>query len=70
MNLKNGQYSAIVSSDWSECLSPSGPFDFISFVFPELETELKSIFKQYTGNVISLGAAMQKIQKLLGNLFL
>jgi 2-hydroxy-3-keto-5-methylthiopentenyl-1-phosphate phosphatase len=62
---KNYKYIAIVSSDWSECLSPSGPFDFISFVFPELETDLKNIFKQYTGNVISLGAATQKIKKLI-----
>jgi 2-hydroxy-3-keto-5-methylthiopentenyl-1-phosphate phosphatase len=62
---KNHKYKAILSSDWSECLSPNGPFDFISFVFPELETELKNVFKQYTGNVISLGAATKKIQKLL-----
>ena len=58
-------FKAIVSSDWSECLSPSGPFDFIRFVYPELETDLRSIFKQYTGNAISLGAASQKIQELL-----
>ncbi len=65
MSEKNFKYKAIISSDWSECLSPCGPFDFISFVFPELETGLKSIFKQYTANVISLGAATQKLQKLL-----
>jgi 2-hydroxy-3-keto-5-methylthiopentenyl-1-phosphate phosphatase len=65
MSAKKMNFKAIVSSDWSECLSPSGPFDFISFVFPELETDLKNVFKQYTGNVISLGAATQKIQKLL-----
>jgi hypothetical protein len=58
-------FKAIVSSDWSECLSPSGPFDFIWFVYPELETDLRSIFKQYTGNAISLGAASQKIQQIL-----
>ena len=62
---KNLKYKAIVSSDWSECLSPNGPFDFISFAYPELETDLKNVFKQYTGNIISLGAATQKIQKLL-----
>jgi hypothetical protein len=60
-------YSAIVSSDWSECLSPSGPFDFIWFVYPELETELRTVFKQYTGNAISLGAASQIIQDMLPN---
>lgn len=62
---KNLKYKAIVSSDWSECLSPSGPFDFISFTYPELDAELKNVFKQYTGNIISLGAAAQKLQKLL-----
>jgi len=24
-------YKAIVSSDWSECLAPSGPFDCLAF---------------------------------------
>jgi 2-hydroxy-3-keto-5-methylthiopentenyl-1-phosphate phosphatase len=65
MSAKKMNFKAIVSSDWSECLSPSGPFDFISFVFPELDADLKNIFKQYTGNVISLGTATQKIQKLI-----
>jgi hypothetical protein len=58
-------FKAIVSSDWSECLSPTGPFDFMWYVYPELEAELRDIFKQYTGNAISLGAASQKIQKML-----
>ena len=62
---KTKKYKVIVSSDWSECLSPSGPFDFIAFTYPELESDLKSVFKQYTGNIISLGAAAQKIQNLL-----
>ena len=65
MPQKTVNYKAIVSSDWSECLSPSGPFDFISFAYPELESDLKSVFKQYTGNIITLGVAAQKIQKLL-----
>ena len=59
------KYKAIVSSDWNECLAPCGPFDFISFTHPELESDLKNIFKQYTGNIISLGEAAQKIQELL-----
>jgi 2-hydroxy-3-keto-5-methylthiopentenyl-1-phosphate phosphatase len=58
-------FKAIVSSDWSECLSPTGPFDFIWYVYPELEAELRDIFKQYTGNAITLRAASQKIQKML-----
>jgi hypothetical protein len=65
MPAQNMNYKAIVSSDWSECLSPSGPFDFIRFAYPELETELSNIFKQYTGNAISLGTASQQIRQLL-----
>jgi len=65
MATKNRQYKALVSSDWNECLAPCGPFDFIAFIYPELESDLDSIFKQYTGNMISLGEAAQKIQKLL-----
>jgi 2-hydroxy-3-keto-5-methylthiopentenyl-1-phosphate phosphatase len=58
-------YKAMVSSDWSECLSPSGPFDFISYNFPQLESQLSGIFRQYTGNRITLGEAAGKIKKLL-----
>lgn len=58
-------YKAIVSSDWSECLAPCSPFDCISFNYPELTTELETIFKQYTSNIISLGEASHKIQTLL-----
>jgi 2-hydroxy-3-keto-5-methylthiopentenyl-1-phosphate phosphatase len=65
MTAKYRQYKALVSSDWNECLAPCGPFDFISFTYPELESDLESIFEQYTGNIISLGEAVQKIQKLL-----
>ena len=62
---KDKAYRAIVSSDWNECLAPCGPFDFISFNYPQLTAELETIFKQYTGNVISLGEAVGQIQKLL-----
>jgi len=58
-------FKAIVSSDWSECLSPSGPFDFIAFNHPHLEAELSQVFRQYTGNKITLGEAGQKIRSLL-----
>ncbi|MGA8831743.1 MAG: hypothetical protein ACLQT6_17200 [Desulfomonilaceae bacterium] len=44
------KYKAIVSSDWNECLAPSGPFDPISFTYPDLEPELSDLFAQYTGN--------------------
>ncbi|MCJ7772584.1 MAG: hypothetical protein MUP22_05560 [Desulfobacterales bacterium] len=65
MRKKDTKYRAILSSDWSECLSPTGPFDFISFIYPELEPDLKSVFKQYTGNQISLGDASKRIEDLL-----
>jgi 2-hydroxy-3-keto-5-methylthiopentenyl-1-phosphate phosphatase len=65
MDFKNKTYKAMVSSDWNECLAPCGPFDFISSNYPELESDLKTIFKHYTGNIISLGDAVHQIQKLL-----
>jgi len=55
----------MVSSDWSECLSPNGPFDPIAFTYPHLEPELASIFRSYTGNAISLTEATQRIARLL-----
>ncbi|MGD2185333.1 MAG: hypothetical protein PVI71_04355 [Desulfobacterales bacterium] len=60
-------YKAIFSSDWSECLAPCSPFDCISFNYPELTTELGTIFKQYTSNMIALGEATRRIQKRLPN---
>ena len=59
------RYKAIVSSDWNECLAPSGPFDFITFNYPQLETKLFNIFRQYTGNRISLAAAVRQIEQML-----
>lgn len=59
------KYKGLISSDWSECLAPGGPFDYISFIFPELTPELASIFKAYTGNEIPLSQAIQKIQALM-----
>ncbi len=61
------RYKAIVSSDWSECLSPSGPFDCLAFNHPGIEADLNAIFRQYTGNQISLGQAAAKIKILLPN---
>ena len=55
-------YKAIVSSDWSECLSPSGPFDCLAFNYPEMEADLSAVFRQYTGNQITLGQAAAKIK--------
>ena len=59
------KYRGIVSSDWSECLSPNGPFDPVAFNYPELESDLKRIFGAYTGNVISLKEATDQIKGLL-----
>jgi hypothetical protein len=59
------QLRGILSSDWSECLSPSGPFDFIAFAYPQLAPELRQVFRSYTGNLISLGEACNRIKKVL-----
>jgi len=59
------KYKAMVSSDWNGCLAPCGPFDFISFAYPRLQSDLTAIFRQYTGNLISLGEAAGQIRELL-----
>jgi hypothetical protein len=59
------QFQGMLSSDWSECLSPSGPFDFIAFTFPQLATELQEVFRSYTGNLIPLGEACLRIKRIL-----
>jgi len=58
-------YRGLISSDWSECLCPSGPFDFMVYVYPQLESELSDIFRQYTSNQISLRVAMWRCQRRL-----
>jgi 2-hydroxy-3-keto-5-methylthiopentenyl-1-phosphate phosphatase len=58
-------HRAMVSSDWNGCLAPCGPFDCISFVYPWLEADLAAVFRQYTGNLISLGEAAAQIRQLL-----
>jgi hypothetical protein len=59
------KYRAMVSSDWSECLSPNGPFDPLWFSYPELKPDLLSIFQHYTGNDISLTDAVRRIEGLV-----
>ena len=59
------RHKAIVSSDWNGCLAPCGPFDFISFNLPEIEPQLNAIFRQYTGNQITLAEAVGQIRKLI-----
>lgn len=58
-------YKAMVSSDWNQCLAPCGPFDCITFAYPRLEADLAAVFRQYTGNLISLGEAAGQIRELL-----
>jgi hypothetical protein len=58
-------YRALVSSDWNQCLAPSGPFDVITHLYPHLKTDLDAIFTQYTGNRITLADAMAQVQTLL-----
>lgn len=64
MQHENKNYKALISSDWNECLAPCGPFDFISFNYPQLASKLETIFKKYTGNIISLSEAARQIQQL------
>ncbi len=59
------RYRAMISSDWNECLAPCGPFDAIAFTYPDLEPELASVFRRYTGNEISLGEAAARIESIL-----
>jgi hypothetical protein len=65
MGNRKPKFNAVISSDWSECLSPSGPFDFIAFNFPQLASELDEIFRSYTGNRIPLGEACLRIKRIL-----
>jgi len=65
MTRKTGKFRRLVSSDWSECLAPSGPFDPIAFNYPNLAPELSRIFRQYTGNSITLRQASLEIKDLL-----
>ncbi|MBN2060341.1 MAG: hypothetical protein JW882_07980 [Deltaproteobacteria bacterium] len=65
MKTKNRKYRALISSDWNQCLAPSGPFDFITFTYPSLDPELEKIFKAYTSNRIPLLEAIRRIATLL-----
>lgn len=65
MKTKDRKYRALISSDWNECLSPSRPFDVISFSYPSLALEVEEVFKAYTGNRIPLSEAARRIADLL-----
>ena len=67
MKAKDKKYWALISSDWNQCLAPSGPFDFVTFTYPFLEQKVDDIFKAYTSNVISLSEANRRILAILPN---
>jgi len=58
-------YNGMISSDWSQCLSPNGPFDPLSYLYPDLTMDLALIFKQYTSNEITLGRAIKQVREML-----
>lgn len=64
MNRPNN-FRGVISSDWSECLSPNGPFDPVAFTFPHLRKDLEHVFRNYTGNVITLQEAIRAIQGMI-----
>jgi 2-hydroxy-3-keto-5-methylthiopentenyl-1-phosphate phosphatase len=66
--MKGQSFKAIISSDWNQCLAPCGPFDPMTHSYPDLTQDLTTIFKEYTGNKISLGTANKRIKKLLPEL--
>jgi hypothetical protein len=59
------RFHYLVASDWSECLSPNGPFDPLIHTWPGLEADLTRIFTAYTSNEISLSRAVEEIKSRL-----
>jgi len=59
------RFQYLVASDWSECLSPNGPFDPLIHAWPDLESDLGRIFSRYTANEISLSRAIEELQARL-----
>ena len=58
-------YRGLISTDWNGCLAPCGPFDAIAFHYPALAPELTRIFGRYTANVITLGQAARRVERLM-----
>lgn len=58
-------FTAMISSDWNQCLAPCGPFDALAYHYPELRGRLCRIFKQYTSNAVTLSQASGEIANLL-----
>lgn len=65
MRIQGRKYRAMVSSDWNECLTSSGPFDPVSFYYPDLTSELSGVFKKYTANLAPFREAVRQIQALI-----
>jgi phosphoserine phosphatase len=65
MSIRGREYQAMVSSDWNECLAPTGPFDPVSFHHPDLTSELSGVFKKYTANLVPFREAIRRIQALI-----
>lgn len=63
--MKHETYRGLIASDWNQCLAPCGPFDVISYSYPQLASDISALFKRYTGNEITLGAAVEKIVSFL-----
>ncbi len=64
MNARS-KFNGLISSDWSECLSPNGPFDPYAFAFAHLKNDLERVFRSYTGNAITLQDAIRTIKEIL-----
>jgi phosphoserine phosphatase len=63
--MQASHFIAMVTSDWNECLAPCGPFDAIAHHHPQKRPVLDDIFRDYTGNRITLAAAIERIIALL-----
>lgn len=63
--MQRHDFTGMISSDWSQCLAPCGPFDAISFRYPRLQRQLDEVFKRYTSNTITLASAVSRIEALL-----
>ncbi len=59
------RYNGMISSDWSQCLSPNGPFDPLMYLYPDLTPDLNQIFNAYTSNEITLGRAIGQVSAML-----
>lgn len=64
MPAKRSGFRAMISSDWSECLAPCGPFDPLFFLYPDLRSPLTEIFRLYTSNRIPLGEAARRVRDM------